>query len=102
MLTNTYYVYIMSNRPNGTLYVGVTNDLIFRARQHREGLTEGFTKRYGLTRLVYYECYNSIDQAIWREKRIKTWLRAWKVRLIHQNNPEWNDLAPNLINELPF
>jgi putative endonuclease len=92
----------MSNRPNGTLYVGVTNDLVHRARQHREGLGGKFTKRYGLDRLVYYEHFNSIDEAIWREKRIKTWLRAWKVRLIHRQNPACDDLAPNLVNELPL
>ena len=72
MFTKTYYVYIMTNRPNGTLYVGVTNDLVRRVSEHRNGAEDGFTKRYGLNRLVYYEGFESIESAIWREKRIKT------------------------------
>jgi putative endonuclease len=97
-----YYVYIMTNRKNGTLYVGVTGSLLERVRQHRDGAVEGFTKRYGLTRLVYYEVFDNPREAIWREKRIKTWLRAWKVRLIRGVNPEWEDLWERLPNELPF
>ena len=92
MNTKTYFVYIMTNRRNGTLYIGVTNDIIRRVGEHRAGEAEGFTKKYGLTRLVYFERFNSIESAIRREKRLKTWLRAWKVRLIHQENPEWDDL----------
>jgi putative endonuclease len=87
-----FYVYIMTNRPNGTLYVGVTNNLGIRAWQHREGIIDGFTKRYGLKRLVWYEVHESIIAAIQREKNIKHWPRAWKVRLILAMNPNWDDL----------
>ena len=90
------YVYIMTNRPNGTLYIGVTSDLIQRAYQHREGLVQGFTKRYGLKRLVYFEQYDDIRDAIQREKNMKHWPRAWKVRLILKSNPTWRDLFEEL------
>ncbi len=86
------YVYIMTNRPSGTLYTGVTNDVVRRVWEHREGIHEGFTKRYGLKRLVYYEELASIVEAISREKAMKHRPRAWKVRLILQTNPEWRDL----------
>jgi putative endonuclease len=97
-----YYVYIMTNRPNGTLYVGVTNDLARRVFEHREGLVEGFTRRYGLKRLVYFEIHEDVTVAITREKLLKTWLRAWKVRLIRSVNPDWNDLWGGLADELPL
>ncbi len=97
-----YYVYIMTNRPNGTLYVGVTGDLVRRVVEHRNDVREGFTQKYQLHRLVYYEIHDSPSRAIWREKRIKTWLRAWKVRLIHGANPRWDDLTERLVDELPF
>ena len=86
------WVYIVTNRPNGTLYVGVTADLSRRVHEHREGTIEGFTKRYGLRRLVYAEHHEDIRDAIQREKAIKGWRRSWKVRLIHESNPDWNDL----------
>jgi putative endonuclease len=86
------YVYIVTNRRNGTLYVGVTSDLPRRAFEHREGVIDGFTKRYGLKRLVYYEEFDDIRDAIQREKNMKHWPRAWKVRLIHAMNPDWSDL----------
>ena len=86
------WIYIMTNRPNGILYVGVTADLARRVWQHREGLIEGFTKRYGLKRLVYVERYDDIRTAIQREKNLKHWSRAWKVRLIVEANPNWDDL----------
>ena len=86
------WIYIMTNRRNGTLYVGVASDLPRRAYQHREGLIDGFTKRYGLKMLVYYEQHADIRSAIAREKTIKHWPRAWKVRLVHGMNPEWTDL----------
>jgi putative endonuclease len=86
------WVYLMTNRRNGTLYLGVTANLAARAWQHREGVVEGFTKRYGLTRLVWYERFKDIRDAIQREKTMKHWPRAWKVRLIHAMNPEWEDL----------
>jgi putative endonuclease len=82
------WVYIMTNRPNGTLYVGVTADIARRAYEHREGLVEGFTRRYGLKRLVWMEFHDDIRAAIQREHNIKHWARAWKVRLIHDANRE--------------
>jgi putative endonuclease len=91
------WVYIMTNRPNGTLYVGVTGDLVRRAWEHREGNIQGFTKRYGLKRLVYLERHDDIAKAIQREKNLKHWPRAWKVALILRDNPTWNDLYEALI-----
>ncbi|MDX1483358.1 MAG: GIY-YIG nuclease family protein [Alphaproteobacteria bacterium] len=90
------WVYIMTNRPNGTLYVGVTSDIQQRAWQHREGLVQGFTKRYNLKRLVYAEAHDDIRQAIHREKRLKHWPREWKVNLIVKDNPTWDDLYDTL------
>ncbi len=90
------WVYFMSNRPNGTLYVGVTSNLARRAYEHREGLIDGFTRQYGLKRLVYYEAFDSIQNAIQREKNIKHWPRAWKARLILDANPDWRDLYETL------
>jgi len=89
-------VYIMTNRRNGTLYVGVTASLSRRVWEHREGLCDGFTKRYGLKRLVFYEHFDDIRDAIQRESNMKHWPRAWNVRLIHGMNPEWNDLYETL------
>jgi putative endonuclease len=86
------WVYIMTNRPNGTLYLGVTSDLPRRAFEHREGLVEGFTKRYGLKLLVFAERHEEIGAAIQREKTMKHWARAWKIRLILAHNPNWEDL----------
>jgi putative endonuclease len=86
------WIYIMTNRPNGILYVGVTSDLARRIWEHREGLADGFTKRYGLKRLVYVEPHDDIVRAIQREKNLKHWSRAWKVNLIVAENPGWNDL----------
>ena len=91
------FVYIMTNRRNGILYVGVTSNLPSRAYQHREGLVDGFTKRYGLKLLIYYEAFDDIRLAIQREKTMKHWSRAWKVRLIHEMNPQWNDLSATLM-----
>jgi putative endonuclease len=92
----TAFVYFMTNRRNGILYVGVTTNLPARAYQHREGLIAGFTKRYGLKMLVYYEAFDDVRDAIQREKTIKHWPRAWKVRLIHEFNPEGRDLYDSL------
>ncbi len=89
----TYYVYILSSRPNGTLYVGVTNDLERRLLEHRDGTVEGFTKRYAVHRLVHFEETDAVTAAIAREKQIKGWSRAKKVALIQSENPEWRDLA---------
>tara|TARA_B100000614_G_scaffold232035_1_gene226414 strand:+ start:378 stop:668 length:291 start_codon:yes stop_codon:yes gene_type:complete len=85
-------VYILASQPNGTLYVGVTSDLPGRVWQHRNDLANGFTKRYGVHRLVYVEAHDTMEDAILREKRIKKWRRAWKIRLIEESNPEWRDL----------
>ena len=90
------WVYIMTNRPNGTLYVGVTSDLRRRAFEHREGLVEGFTKRYGLCRLVYAEHHINMVSLKQREMNIKHWARAWKIRLIDRDNPDWEDLHDRL------
>ncbi len=90
------WVYMMTNRRDGTLYLGVTSDLARRAWQHREGLVEGFTRQYGLKSLVWYEWHDDIRFAIQREKTMKHWPRAWKVRLIHGLNPAWDDLHETL------
>jgi putative endonuclease len=90
------WVYIMTNRPNGTLYVGVTDDLARRVWEHRVGRIEGFTSRYGLKRLVLAERYEDMRAARQREQNIKHWPRAWKVRLIHGQNPDWEDLYDQL------
>ncbi len=91
------WVYFVTNKRDGILYAGVTSNLPHRAFEHREGQVEGFTKRFGLKLLVYYERFNDIRGAIQREKTIKHWPRAWKVRLIHAMNPEWDDLYDTLV-----
>jgi putative endonuclease len=93
MRERQFFVYIMASKPWGTLYTGVTSDIQARVYQHREGLIEGFTKKYGVKRLVYYEEHGTAAAAIHREKRIKKWPRAWKINLIRTDNPDWNDLA---------
>lgn len=93
----SYYVYILASKRNGTLYIGVTNNLVKRACEHRSGLVDGFSKKYRTHRLVYYEIYYAIDEAILREKRLKKWNRAWKIRLIEKQNPEWNDLYDEIV-----
>jgi len=95
-LMKSGWVYIMSNRPNGVLYVGVTSDLVKRVWDHREGVVDGFTKRHGLKRLVYFEQHDEIVAAIQREKTIKHWPRAWKVNLIVKRNVRWDDLYDTL------
>jgi len=82
----------MTNRKNGAFYVGVTSDLKRRVWEHRQGLVEGFSKRYGLKRLVYFELHPTMASAIQREKQLKAWKRAWKIELIQEENPNWNDL----------
>jgi putative endonuclease len=91
-----YYVYILASRPYGTLYVGVTNDLVRRVHEHREELADGFTKKYGVKCLVYYELFDSIEMAIRREKSVKRWARDWKIALIERDNPHWADLWDGL------
>ena len=90
-------VYMMTNAPYGTLYTGVTADLYRRIWEHREGLFPGFTKRYGLTRLVWFERFELITEAIQREKSLKRYLRDWKINLIERDNPHWQDLYPAVL-----
>lgn len=87
-----FWVYILASRYHGTLYVGVTNNIVKRVWEHKHELTEGFTKRYGVHTLVYFEDHNDIQEAIQREKQLKKWNRAWKIRLIEENNSMWKDL----------
>ena len=91
------WVYILTNEPNGALYVGVTSDLARRLWEHREGVVDGFSKRYGLKRLVYVEWDDEITDAIHREKRIKHWTRDWKINLIERENPHWEDISETMI-----
>lgn len=91
------WVYILSNKPNGILYVGVTNDLVRRVYEHRNGLVDGFTKKHGVKRLVHFTCFGEMTLAIQREKNLKHWSRSWKVRLILQSNPNWDDLYDELV-----
>lgn len=85
-------VYILANRRNGTLYVGVTSNLAQRITQHKAGAVDGFTKKHGVHLLVWYECFPTMLEAIAAEKKLKKWRRAWKIALIEQENPYWNDL----------
>jgi putative endonuclease len=96
---NTYYVYILSSHKCGTLYIGVTNDLLRRVSEHKNGTFSGFTSRYSVDNLVYFEDTPDISSAITREKQMKKWCRAWKIKLIEENNPEWKDLYPELMSE---
>src|SRR5450830_938951 len=96
MTTKQPAVYILASRLNGTLYTGVTSDLVRRIYEHRNNLADGFTKRYGVHSLVYYELHGDMSEAIHREKQIKKWNRQWKVSLIEQGNPEWHDLWPEI------
>ncbi|HKQ46132.1 MAG TPA: GIY-YIG nuclease family protein [Rhizomicrobium sp.] len=95
-MSKAYYVYILASKRNGTLYIGVTNDLVRRVWEHREGLVPGFTKTYRVKMLVYFEVFGDITQAISREKRLKKYKREWKMNLIQQNNVEWRDLTETL------
>ena len=89
-------VYILASDRNGTLYIGVTSDLVGRTWQHREHMAEGFTKKYDVTWLVWYELHGDMVEAITREKQLKKWNRAWKSRLIEERNPTWSDLWPEI------
>lgn len=93
---NTYYVYILASKRNGTLYIGVTNDLIRRVSEHKAGMP-GFTKKYGVKRLVWFDQCDDIGVAIQREKQMKAWHRDWKIRLIEEANPEWKDLYGEIL-----
>ncbi|OYW86631.1 MAG: excinuclease ABC subunit C [Sphingobium sp. 32-64-5] len=91
------WTYILTNKPNGVLYIGVTSDLAVRMMQHRAGTGSSFCRKYGLKRLVLAELHDSIDIAIAREKALKAWHRAWKIRLIEESNPDWDDLFDLLV-----
>ena len=91
-----YYVYILASQRNGTLYIGVTSNIARRTTEHRENLVDGFTKKYGVHRLVYFETHEDVRHAIQREKNMKHWPRAWKIALIEKNNPDWLDLYETL------
>jgi putative endonuclease len=96
-MERSFWVYILASSPGGTLYVGVTNDLVRRAYEHREGLVRGFTRRYGIKILVYYEQHATAELAIQREKNIKHWPREWKIDLIVGMNPTWRDLYDEIV-----
>ena len=94
---NSYYMYIMANKPNGTLYIGSTNNLVRRVYEHKNDLIDGFTKRYGVHRLVYYEETSDNDSARLREKQMKKWNRQWKINRIIEMNPDWEDLYDSIL-----
>jgi putative endonuclease len=90
-------MYILASKPRGTLYVGVTNDLVRRVAEHRDGMVSGFTKTYNVKMLVYFEEHESVLEAIKREKQVKRWARSWKIDLIRENNPGWRDLFDEIV-----
>jgi putative endonuclease len=94
----SYYVYLLASKRHGTLYLGMTNDIVRRGYEHRSKAVQGFTKRYGVDKLVWFEIYDDAISAITREKEMKKWRRAWKIRLIEENNPDWVDLYPGISN----
>ena len=91
-MSREYFVYILASKRNGTLYIGVTNDLVRRTLEHKHGDVPGFAKKYSANILVYFETFGRIEDAITREKQLKGWNRAWKIRLIEKNNSGWNDV----------
>jgi putative endonuclease len=93
----SYWMYILASKPRGTLYVGMTNDLVRRVAEHRDGLVPGFTKTYNVKMLVYFEEHESVLDAIKREKRVKRWRRAWKIELIREKNPDWRDMFGEIV-----
>ena len=95
-MNKKFCVYLLANKRNGTLYIGVTSDLIKRIWQHKEGLADSFTKKYDVKKLVYYEQHDTAESAIHREKRLKEWKRQWKLELIEKFNPKWDDLYANI------
>jgi putative endonuclease len=100
MKEHVYFVYMLASRRNGTLYTGVTNDVLRRTWQHKSNLVAGFTGKYGVHILVWYETHTDIHEAIAREKQIKGWNRAWKIRLIEEHNSGWNDLYARHLGEI--
>jgi len=95
-IDGSYWVYILASQIGGTLYIGVTNDLVRRVYEHRTNAVPGFTRKYGVHRLVYFEQFGDIESAIRREKRLKKWNRAWKIRPIEESNLDWHDLYPGI------
>jgi putative endonuclease len=91
------FVYMMSNKQDGVLYIGVTSDIVKRVYEHKNGFADGFTKKYNLKNLVYYEVYDEIEEAIKREKQLKNWHREWKVELVNKQNPNWEDLYESIL-----
>jgi putative endonuclease len=100
MREHLYFVYILASGRNGTLYIGVTNDVMRRTWEHKSDLVEGFTRKYGVHTLVWYETHGDINEAIAQEKRLKKWRRAWKIELIEKHNSGWNDLYQRLLGEI--
>ena len=96
-MSKRMYVYILSSKRNGTLYIGVTSDLVKRTWEHKQGMVEGFTHKYGVKTLVYYEVHESPEAAITRENQMKKWDRAWKIRIIEKSNPQWDDLYEQIV-----
>ena len=94
---NYYYVYIMASKKNGTLYIGVTSDLIRRVYEHKNNLTDGFTKKYIIHNLVYFEVFEDLIEAIKKEKQMKLWKRYWKIKQINKVNPDWSDLYSSIV-----
>ena len=92
-----FYVYILASKRNGTLYIGVTSNLVQRTWQHKEGQVEGFSKKYSIKNLVYFEVHETAESALTREKQMKKWERAWKIKLIERNNAEWRDLTDTIV-----
>ena len=95
-MDKSYYVYTLASKKNGTLYIGITNDLRRRVYEHKNDLIPGFTQEYQVHKLVYFEIHSDVNQAILREKRLKKWKREWKIELIEKSNPEWIDLYESL------
>ena len=100
-MNKDYYIYILASQRNGTLYIGITSDLIKRVWQHKEKLADGFTKKYNVNRLVYFEQFRDPESAIRREKRLKKYTRQWKINIIEKENPEWKDLYETLVSGYP-
>ena len=97
LVERIYSVYILASKKNGTLYIGVTGDLPSPITQHKEGLIKGFTQKYNVKTLVWFEAFSEIESAIQREKTMKKWPRAWKINVIERENPDWNDLYPSIL-----
>jgi putative endonuclease len=97
MYGKSFFVYILTNKKNGVLYIGMTNSLIRRIQQHKSKEIEGFSKRYNLTKLVYYQIIDDVRSAITREKQMQAWKRQWKIELIEKENPEWKDLYDKIL-----